>query len=207
MPAPRATPPWILDEVCTFCPSRLFGLGEFDVAARPDPQRWPWNPDRGLRLDAVTGVGVCVHPYDVGLPVGRYGSEGIAPDDAGWAEPRAEGDEDPAAADVRPAAVAHVPEALRRWRPHVRRDRMRRGAGRPSEKSSAQPPEQPEVPRGLVDAVPADADALGGWMADHLNSASPDEFPAVLGRVETAARVRHPDDVVVEALRRALAGG
>jgi hypothetical protein len=54
------------------CPARC-GLapGEFDVVDGPGSD---FRLDRviGWRVDRRTGTAVCVHPYRVGLPVGRY---------------------------------------------------------------------------------------------------------------------------------------
>lgn len=83
----RRVPEFVCDAVCGWCPALGYPVGGFDVASRPDGQRWPWNAEEGLRRDAVTGVPVCVHPDNVGLPPGRYGSEGIEPDTSRWDNP------------------------------------------------------------------------------------------------------------------------
>lgn len=59
---------------CGICPSRRFPLGEFDVYERPSAE-CPFNPNDGHRYTA-SGVPVCVHPHKVGLPPGRYKTEG-----------------------------------------------------------------------------------------------------------------------------------
>ncbi|GGM10056.1 hypothetical protein GCM10012279_30090 [Micromonospora yangpuensis] len=56
------------------CPAQQLGPGQFDVVDRPGPE-FAYNPDIGWRLTAE-GVAVCVHPYRVGLPPGRYASRG-----------------------------------------------------------------------------------------------------------------------------------
>ncbi|MCF2532509.1 hypothetical protein [Yinghuangia soli] len=189
----RATPPWIADDVCTYCPSLQFGLGEFDVAERPDPRAWPWNPERALRLDAETGVGVCVHPHKVRLPVGRYASEGTEPDASGWdepddaPEPTSEPPADAAAPGPRKPAIA-MPRFLRRIR----------------HPAAPAAPAAPEAPAELAAAVPDDPSALGRWIAAQLHAAAPEDFADTLAYAEAAARTRHPDEVVVAALRDAL---
>lgn len=60
---------------CGICPSRRFPLGEFDVVERPSAD-CPFNPEDGHRYTAA-GVPVCVHPEKVGLPPGRYKTEGV----------------------------------------------------------------------------------------------------------------------------------
>ncbi|MFC5724009.1 hypothetical protein ACFP1Z_27965 [Streptomyces gamaensis] len=56
------------------CPSRRFPLGGFDVAERPS-REYPFNPADGHRYTAA-GVPVCVHPEKVGVPPGRYATDG-----------------------------------------------------------------------------------------------------------------------------------
>lgn len=67
-------PRWCAD-TCVVCPAQTLGPGEFDVVDRPAGQ-FPYNREVGWRTDN-TGVAVCVHPYRVGLPAGRYASEGV----------------------------------------------------------------------------------------------------------------------------------
>jgi hypothetical protein len=58
------------------CPARCgLGPGEFDVVEGPGPD---FRLDRaiGWRVDRRSGTAVCVHPYRVGLPSGRYVSAG-----------------------------------------------------------------------------------------------------------------------------------
>ncbi|MEU3959421.1 hypothetical protein AB0F42_06320 [Streptomyces buecherae] len=61
---------------CDICPSRRHPFGEFDVHERPTKE-CPFDPVDGHRYTA-DGVPVCVHPEKVGLPAGRYKSEGAA---------------------------------------------------------------------------------------------------------------------------------
>lgn len=61
------------ETTCAVCPAQVLGLGEFDVLDRPGPQ-YRYNPDLGFRVDQTTLTPVCVHPFRVGLPVGRYAS-------------------------------------------------------------------------------------------------------------------------------------
>ncbi|WP_372406088.1 hypothetical protein [Streptomyces luteireticuli] len=71
---------FIADDVhhlaCGVCPSRRLPLGEFDVNERPT-RDCPFNPADGYRYTA-DGVPVCVHPHKVGLPVGKYKTDGTA---------------------------------------------------------------------------------------------------------------------------------
>lgn len=60
---------------CGVCPSRSYPVGEFDVLERPSKE-CPFNPADGHRYTAE-GTPVCVHPDKVGLPAGRYKSEGV----------------------------------------------------------------------------------------------------------------------------------
>jgi hypothetical protein len=61
------------DDTCAVCPAQVLGLGEFDVFDRPG-QQYRYHPDLGFRVDQTTLTPVCVHPFRVGLPVGRYAS-------------------------------------------------------------------------------------------------------------------------------------
>jgi hypothetical protein len=54
----------------------MLGPGEFDVSGRPGPSS-RYDRERGYRIDAASGVAVCVHPFRVGLPVGAYCSAGV----------------------------------------------------------------------------------------------------------------------------------
>lgn len=64
-------PRWC-EDTCVVCPAQALGPGEFDVVDRPDRQ-FAYNPTVGWRTDSA-GVAVCVHPYRVGMPAGRYAS-------------------------------------------------------------------------------------------------------------------------------------
>lgn len=66
-------PQWC-DDTCAVCPAQELGPGRFDVVARPDPV-YAYAPSVGWRI-GPDGVAVCVHPYRVGLPPGRYASAG-----------------------------------------------------------------------------------------------------------------------------------
>ncbi|MER5891215.1 hypothetical protein ABT160_46035 [Streptomyces sp. NPDC001941] len=59
---------------CGVCPSRLYSVGEFDVFERPTSE-CPFSKADGHRY-LSDGTPVCVHPEKVGLPAGRYKSEG-----------------------------------------------------------------------------------------------------------------------------------
>ncbi|MGH3871868.1 MAG: hypothetical protein ACRDSR_10210 [Pseudonocardiaceae bacterium] len=64
-------PSWCVG-TCVVCPARVLGPGRFDVTDQPGPD-YRYNRQIGWRVDAE-GNAVCVHPYRVGLPVGRYAS-------------------------------------------------------------------------------------------------------------------------------------
>jgi len=66
-------PQWC-DDTCGVCPAQVLGPGAFDVVARPDRQ-YAYDPVAGWRV-GPDGTAVCVHPYRVGLPPGRYASAG-----------------------------------------------------------------------------------------------------------------------------------
>jgi hypothetical protein len=67
-------PEWC-DDTCVVCPAQELGPGKFDVMDGPDPE-YAYNPEIGWRVNAA-GTAVCVHPYRVGLPPGRYASAGV----------------------------------------------------------------------------------------------------------------------------------
>ncbi|PPA60423.1 hypothetical protein [Micromonospora chalcea] len=66
-------PHWC-EQTCVVCPGQQLGPGQFDVVDRPGPE-FAYRPDVGWRATA-DGVAVCVHPFRVGLPPGRYASVG-----------------------------------------------------------------------------------------------------------------------------------
>jgi hypothetical protein len=71
------------EDACVVCPARC-GLrpGEFDVVDGPG-ENFKLDRDIGWRVDRRTGTAVCVHPFRVGLAVGRYVSaDQPLPDDA-----------------------------------------------------------------------------------------------------------------------------
>lgn len=61
--------------VCLVCPAAALRPGEFDVAERPAGSR-RLDPAVGYRVEVTTGTPVCVHPFRVGMPAGRYASAG-----------------------------------------------------------------------------------------------------------------------------------
>ena len=67
-------PEWT-DDCCVICPAQRLGLGEFDVADRPQI-RYAFDRAAGCRVDQATGAPVCVHPFRVGLEPGLYSSAG-----------------------------------------------------------------------------------------------------------------------------------
>ncbi|MDR7277714.1 hypothetical protein [Catenuloplanes atrovinosus] len=71
MVGPR--PQWS-EDTCAVCPAQLLGPGDFDVVARPG-REFGYRPEVGWRI-GPDGTAVCVHPYRVGLPPGRYASAG-----------------------------------------------------------------------------------------------------------------------------------
>ena len=66
-------PEWC-EDTCIVCPAQELGPGAFDVVDRPGPEN-AYHPQIGWRVDP-TGTAVCVHPFRVGLPPGRYASAG-----------------------------------------------------------------------------------------------------------------------------------
>ncbi|MFD7713588.1 hypothetical protein [Streptomyces sp. NPDC059786] len=71
--------PFIDDErdehdCCWICPALRWPAGEFDVFERPSAES-KFNPADGFRYTSE-GVPVCVHAERVGLPPGRYRTEG-----------------------------------------------------------------------------------------------------------------------------------
>lgn len=74
---------WDPDELCAGCPGQVLGLGEFDVAEKPDSRLHLFVKTLGEGrvggrvLLADQAVRVCVHPWRVRLPVGAYASAGV----------------------------------------------------------------------------------------------------------------------------------
>lgn len=58
--------------LCAACPARRLPAGRFDVHERPGPDS-PFDPATGDRV-GPGGVAVCVHPFRIGVPPGRYAS-------------------------------------------------------------------------------------------------------------------------------------
>jgi hypothetical protein len=71
MDGPR--PEWE-EDTCVVCPAQMLGPGRFDVMERPGPG-FAYDSKIGWRVDGV-GTPVCVHPFRVSLPAGRYASAG-----------------------------------------------------------------------------------------------------------------------------------
>ena len=67
--------PYLTDGVCEVCPALKLPAGAFDVRERPGRDSL-YRPGHGYRRDVGTGVGVCVHPFRVGLAPGCYASAG-----------------------------------------------------------------------------------------------------------------------------------
>lgn len=63
------------ESTCAVCPAQELGPGDFDVVDRPGPQ-YAYEPTVGWRIDRATRAAICVHPYRVGLPPGRYATDG-----------------------------------------------------------------------------------------------------------------------------------
>jgi hypothetical protein len=64
--------PWLEEDLCAVCPGQTLAPGRFDVEPKPSPNS-RYDPASGHRVNAA-GIAVCVHPYRVGLPTGRYSS-------------------------------------------------------------------------------------------------------------------------------------
>ncbi|WP_327065051.1 hypothetical protein [Kitasatospora sp. NBC_01302] len=168
-------------DVCWICPALRYPGGRFDVYDRPAREA-PFDPRTGFRYTAQ-GVAVCVHPYKVGLPAGRYASADEplpapcppparpAGPPAPHADPTASVRQAPVRAFPGPAPVAEVPDAV-----------ILAGS-------------RPQVPAELL-----------AWMRGLVADAAPDDLAATLELAEQAARLRFPPDSVVEALRRVLGG-
>ncbi len=94
----------ILDATCAVCPAQLLPLGQFDVDAGPSRQT-RYEPERGWRVNTVTGAPTCVHPYRVGLPAARYASDNLP-------VPQCQNRPKPTLADV---ALPDDPTLLEAW--------------------------------------------------------------------------------------------
>ncbi|RKR88427.1 hypothetical protein BDK92_2751 [Micromonospora pisi] len=77
-------PEWS-EHTCGVCPAQELGPGRFDVVDRPGPE-FAYNRAAGWRVDP-DGNPVCVHPYRVGMPPGRYASAGVPLPDLSAAMP------------------------------------------------------------------------------------------------------------------------
>jgi hypothetical protein len=66
---------YLADGVCEVCPALKLPAGKFDVRPRPGRDSL-YRPGYGYRRDIGSTVGVCVHPFRVGLPPGDYASAG-----------------------------------------------------------------------------------------------------------------------------------
>ena len=64
------------EQTCVVCPAQALGPGCFDVVDRPG-RDYAYDPGVGWRVDRE-GTAVCVHPFRVGVAVGRYASAGEA---------------------------------------------------------------------------------------------------------------------------------
>lgn len=75
---------WDPEELCAGCPGQVLGLGEFDVAEKPDSSQHLFvrtlgdGRVGGRVLIAHPDIRVCVHPWRVRLPVGAYASAGVS---------------------------------------------------------------------------------------------------------------------------------
>ncbi|GAA2915140.1 hypothetical protein Acy02nite_91680 [Actinoplanes cyaneus] len=74
--AMRMTVEELRDATCIVCPAQNLPLGQFDVTAKPGSES-RYDPEVGCRVNVMTDVPVCVHPYRVGLPPGEYCSAGV----------------------------------------------------------------------------------------------------------------------------------
>jgi len=173
-------PPFIDDDrddhtACWICPALRLPAGQFDVYDKPT-RDCPFDPQTGYRYTA-DGTAVCVHPYKVGVPAGRYASQH---------EPF-------------PQVVRHSPavEPVRRPMPVATAPRPFPGPAPASCVSDAaiMAGERPDVPADLLT-----------WMRGLVADAAPDDLESTLDQAEEAARARFPADSVVEALRRVLSG-
>ncbi|MFE0462914.1 hypothetical protein ACFW1A_27040 [Kitasatospora sp. NPDC058965] len=175
-------------DVCWICPALRFPAGGFDVYERPT-RECPYDPADGFRYTADR-VPVCVHPYDVGLPPGRYATDGLpvpAP-----ARRRAAPAPTPTAAEAVPG-----PEAVRRSAPGALPRRLPFRRRKPAARYTG------AVPSGL----PAELDGLAAWVGQLVRGAAPEDLADVLAGAEAAALARFPEDAVLAVMRRALSGG
>lgn len=86
------------DRTCVVCPAQVLALGSFDVTDKPG-RDYPYDRAAGYRV-GPDGTPVCVHPFRVGVPAGRYRS-------AGTVLPR-----EPAAAPAVAQQALQVPDCL-----------------------------------------------------------------------------------------------
>ena len=164
-------------EACWVCPALRLPAGWFDVYERPTSE-CPFEPQSGFRYAGA--IPVCVHPHKVGLPAGRYASEGLGI---------------PGLPDVppRPAPVAPIPAPEPSTPPA---DRAEPPVDNQALDDAIMAGTRPEVP-----------DALLSLLRGLVGGAAPDQLESVLARAEETARRSHDADVVLEALRRVLGGG
>ncbi len=166
------------DSVCWICPALRLPAGRFDVYDKPTAAS-PFDPQTGYRYDAQ-GVAVCVHPYKLGVPAGRYASAGEPfPALAKPSRPKPRRDEPVSVAVVRKRAFPG-PEPM------------------PSSLVS-----DADIMAGERPQVPAE---LLAWMRGLVSDAAPDDLASTLEQAELAARRKFPAEAVIEALRRVLGG-
>ncbi|TDD37912.1 hypothetical protein E1287_07595 [Actinomadura sp. KC06] len=99
-------PEWA-DDCCVICPAQKHGFGEFDVVDRTQV-RYAFDAEVGCRIDQVTQVPVCVHPFRVGLAPGLYASAGHPLAEQRGPDP----DEPPRPVVERPPVFTPSPEQL-----------------------------------------------------------------------------------------------
>lgn len=178
-------PPVWADACCDVCPAQRLGPGEFDVTEPPFPGQTFVD---GVRVIAALGTPICIHPWRVGLPPGRYASAGqrlpsepYQPAD-GCLMRHSDSGEHPFRVGLAPGAYASAGVAVP-------------GVAEP-QALPAPPPEALVMPEDVAD--------LSAWMVAHLRVAGRDEMFTVVARLERQAGERFPSGEVVAILRRVL---
>jgi len=162
-------------DACWICPALRLPAGQFDVYERPTRQ-CPFDPATGFRY--AGDIPVCVHPYKVGLPPGRYASAGTA-------------------------LPNPTPHPAAQERPAAQSEPVRAYPG-PAPRPAAVP--QADDASIMAGARPAVPDELLSWMRGLVADAAPDDLADTLGQAEEAALLRFSAESVVEALRQVLGG-
>jgi len=171
------------DACCTVCPAQRLDPGEFDVVEPPLPGQAFVD---GIRVMALQDTPICIHPWRVGLPPGRYASAG-APLPSELQRP------------TNGCLMRHPDSGEHPYRVGMPAGAYK-SAGVPvpnlNSPAPAPTPEALELPERLED--------LEGWLVAVLRSVPPERMFGAVARAEREAGERFPPRDVVTAMRRVM---